>query len=115
MSEALDPPIRLKMIVGNLEFEIECQQDQLEEAVKRIVNLLEHCRIGKTIVRDTIRIQNCYESFFTTKWYKPRFEEPCCFYTTGLLNGFFSAIKNQHVKETRCIAMGDPYCEWEFR
>jgi hypothetical protein len=30
-------------------------------------------------------------------------------------NGFFSAVKNQHVKETKCIAMGDPYCEWEFR
>ena len=42
-------------------------------------------------------------------------EEPSCFFTTGFLNGFFSAVKNQHVKETRCIAMGDPYCEWEFR
>jgi predicted hydrocarbon binding protein len=35
--------------------------------------------------------------------------------TTGLLNGFFSAVKNQHVKETKCIAAGDPCCEWEFR
>jgi predicted hydrocarbon binding protein len=42
-------------------------------------------------------------------------EEPLCFFTTAFLNGFFSAVKNQHVKETRCIAMGDPYCEWEFR
>ena len=31
------PPIRLKMKVGNLEFEIECQEDQLESAVKRIL------------------------------------------------------------------------------
>ena len=30
------------------------------------------------------------------------------------LNGFFTAVKNQHVKETKCIAMGDPFCEWEF-
>ena len=29
--------------------------------------------------------------------------------------GFFSGIRNQHLKETRCIAMTDPYCEWEFR
>ena len=38
MTENTDPPIRLKMKVGNLEFEIECQQDQLEESVKRILS-----------------------------------------------------------------------------
>jgi tRNA A37 threonylcarbamoyladenosine biosynthesis protein TsaE len=31
-----------------------------------------------------------------------------------VLNGLFSAIKNQHVREIKCIAMGDPYCEWEI-
>jgi KaiC/GvpD/RAD55 family RecA-like ATPase len=25
------------------------------------------------------------------------------------------AVKNLHVKETKCVGMGDPYCEWEFR
>jgi predicted hydrocarbon binding protein len=58
---------------------------------------------------ETLRIvQNC-ESFMT------KAEEPSCHFTTGFFNGFFSAVKNQHVKETKCIAMGDPYCEWEFR
>jgi len=38
MTEELKPPIHLKMKVGNLEFEIECQEDQLEEAVKRILS-----------------------------------------------------------------------------
>jgi hypothetical protein len=38
MTENPDPPIRLKMKVGNLEFEIECQQNQLEESVKRILS-----------------------------------------------------------------------------
>jgi hypothetical protein len=37
MTENTQPPIRLKMKVGNLEFEIECQQNQLEESVKRIL------------------------------------------------------------------------------
>jgi predicted hydrocarbon binding protein len=41
-------------------------------------------------------------------------KEPCCYFTTGFLNGFFSAVKNQHVKETKCIVLGDPFCEWEF-
>jgi predicted hydrocarbon binding protein/KaiC/GvpD/RAD55 family RecA-like ATPase len=79
------------------------------EAIKHILVLLEHCKVGKVSVDETIRmVQNC-ESFMM------RGEEPSCYFTTGFLNGFFSAVKNQHVKETKCIAMGDPYCEWEFR
>jgi predicted hydrocarbon binding protein len=84
-----------------------------DEAVKRLLHLLGHCKVGKVTADETIRIEGCCESFrelFATKR-----EEPCCFFTTGFLNGFFSAVKNQHVKETKCIAMGDPYCEWEFR
>ena len=38
MTEDTNPPIRLKIKVGNLEFEIECQEDQLEAAVKRILS-----------------------------------------------------------------------------
>ena len=80
-----------------------------DEGVKYILNLLEHCKVGKVTIGETIRmVQNC-ESFMI------KAEEPSCHFTTGFLNGFFSAVKNQHVKETKCIAMGDPYCEWEFR
>jgi predicted hydrocarbon binding protein/KaiC/GvpD/RAD55 family RecA-like ATPase len=84
-----------------------------DEAVKRLLHLLGHCKVGKVTADETIRIEGSCESFrelFATKR-----EEPCCFFTTGFFNGFFSAVKNQHVKETKCIAMGDPYCEWEFR
>jgi len=85
-----------------------------DEAVKRVLSLLEHCKVGKVTAGETIRIEkNCEsirESLLTTKR-----DEPTCYFTTGFLNGFFSAVKNQHVKETRCIAMGAPYCEWEFR
>jgi len=38
MSEELKPPIRLKIKVGDMEFEIECREDQLEEAVKKILS-----------------------------------------------------------------------------
>jgi predicted hydrocarbon binding protein/KaiC/GvpD/RAD55 family RecA-like ATPase len=85
-----------------------------DEAVKRVLNLLDHCRVGKISMNETIRIrENCESS--QTKLFATKINEPSCFFTTGFLNGFFSAVKNQHVKETRCIAMGDPYCEWEFR
>jgi predicted hydrocarbon binding protein/KaiC/GvpD/RAD55 family RecA-like ATPase len=80
-----------------------------DEAVKRILNFLEYCKVGKVTMGETLRmVQNC-ESFMV------KAEEPSCHFTTGFLNGFFSVVKNQHVKETKCIAMGDPYCEWEFR
>ena len=84
------------------------------EAVGRLFSLLEHCKVGKITVDETIRMEDSRESIYiktlTKKW-----EEPSCYFATGFLNGFFSAVKNQHVKETKCIAVGDPYCEWEFR
>jgi predicted hydrocarbon binding protein len=80
-----------------------------EEAVKRVVDLMEHCKVGKLTLGETIKMkENCERFGIKT-------EQPSCYFTTGFLNGFFSAVNNQHVKETKCIAMGDPYCEWEFR
>jgi len=85
-----------------------------DDAVKRILTLLEHCKVGEVSAGDTIRIKNNCESL-GVRFVTMKFNEPSCYFTTGFLNGFFSAVKNQHVKETKCIAMGDPYCEWEFR
>jgi len=80
-----------------------------QDAVKLVVNLMEHCKVGKITLDETIKMrENCERFGIET-------EQPSCYFTTGFLNGFFSAVKNQHVKEIRCIAMGDPYCEWEFR
>jgi predicted hydrocarbon binding protein/KaiC/GvpD/RAD55 family RecA-like ATPase len=85
-----------------------------DDAVNRIINFLNQCKVGKASMNETIRIiENCESS--QTKMFTTKTKEPSCFFTTGFLNGFFSAVKNQHVKETKCIAMGDPYCEWEFR
>jgi len=85
-----------------------------DEAVNRVLNFLEYCKVGKVTVDETVRMKDNCESVFYRFMTKKR-EEPCCYFTTGFLNGFFSAVKNQHVNETKCIAMGDPYCEWEFR
>jgi predicted hydrocarbon binding protein/KaiC/GvpD/RAD55 family RecA-like ATPase len=80
-----------------------------DQAVKRFIEFIEYCKVGKITLGETIRMKENCETFGL------KTEEPSCFFTTGFLNGFFSAVKNQHVKETKCIAMGDPYCEWEFR
>jgi predicted hydrocarbon binding protein/KaiC/GvpD/RAD55 family RecA-like ATPase len=85
-----------------------------DDAVNRVLNFLEYCKAGKVTADETIRMKENCESVFYEFMTKKR-EEPCCYFTTGFLNGFFSAVKNQHIKETKCIGMGDPYCEWEFR
>ncbi len=80
-----------------------------KEAIKKLLELIDYCRVGKITLNGTIRIEeNCETIGFKAN-------EPSCHFTTGFLNGFFYAANNQHVRETKCIASGDPYCEWEFR
>jgi len=83
-----------------------------DEAVKRIVRFLEHCKVGKVTVDETIRIRENCETLTVMLFMAT--EEPSCFFTTGFLNGLFSAVKNKHVKEIKCVGLEDPYCEWEI-
>jgi len=85
-----------------------------DEAVKRILHLLEYCNVGKVGMDERLKIKENIESTCTLTL-KRKLEEPSCYFTTGFLNGFFSTVKNQHVKEIKCLAMGDSHCEWEFR
>jgi predicted hydrocarbon binding protein/archaellum biogenesis ATPase FlaH len=79
-----------------------------KEAMDSVIKLIDYCNVGKITLNETIKIrENCETFGFKTN-------EPSCHFTTGFLNGFFYAVKNQHVRETKCIAAGDPYCEWEF-
>jgi predicted hydrocarbon binding protein len=87
-----------------------------DEAIRRVIDLMEYCKVGRITLRlrsgqalgETIRMKENCESFALETG------EPSCFFTTGFLNGLFSAVKNQHVREIKCIAAGDPYCEWEI-
>jgi predicted hydrocarbon binding protein len=84
-----------------------------DEAVKRVIDFLKYCKVGRITADETIKIENNCESYFIKNMMlKP--EEACCYFTTGFLNGLFSAVKNQRVREIKCIALGDPYCEWEI-
>ncbi len=85
-----------------------------DEAVKRLLNLLEYCKVGKVAADETIRMKENCESVLYRFMTKKR-EEPSCYFTTGFINGFLTTVKNQHVREVRCVAAGDPYCEWGFR
>jgi predicted hydrocarbon binding protein/GTPase SAR1 family protein len=80
-----------------------------QEAINHILRLINYCKAGKITFEDTVRIRENCERFGV------KTEEPSCQFTTGFLNGFFYAVKNQHIREIKCIAAGDPYCEWKFR
>jgi KaiC/GvpD/RAD55 family RecA-like ATPase/predicted hydrocarbon binding protein len=83
-----------------------------DEAVKRVINFMNYCKVGKVTLGETIRIrQNC-ESIRTKLF--THIKEPSCYFTTGFFNGLFSAVMKQHVREEKCIVAGDPYCEWEI-
>lgn len=84
-----------------------------DEAVKRVIDFLNQCKVGKVSLGETIKIvENCESS--QTKLFTLKEKTPSCYFTTGFLNGLFSAVKNKHVREAKCIAAGDPYCEWEI-
>ncbi len=80
-----------------------------DEAIRRVIDFMNYCKVGKTTLGETVRIKENCENFGI------KADEPSCFFTTGFLSGLFSTIKNWHVRETKCIAMGDLYCEWKFR
>jgi len=83
-----------------------------DEAINRVIDFMNYCKVGKVTVGETIKIKENCESI-RTKLYT-HIKEPSCYFTTGFLNGLFSAVKNQHVREVKCIVADDPYCEWEI-
>jgi predicted hydrocarbon binding protein/KaiC/GvpD/RAD55 family RecA-like ATPase len=79
-----------------------------DEAIKRVIDFMEYCKVGKIELGETMRMwENCESFGLETR-------QPSCNFTTGFLNGLFSVVKNQRVREIKCIAAGDPYCEWEI-
>jgi predicted hydrocarbon binding protein/KaiC/GvpD/RAD55 family RecA-like ATPase len=79
-----------------------------DEATNRAIDFMNYCKAGKVTLGETIKMQENCERF------RMKTAQPSCYFTTGFLNGLFSAVKNQHVREIKCIAAGDPYCEWEI-
>ena len=83
-----------------------------DEAIRRVIDFMNYCKVGKVTLGETIRIRENCESMRTKLF--TTIKEPSCYFTTGFLNGLFSAVKNRHVREIKCIVAGHPYCEWEI-
>jgi hypothetical protein len=76
MTEDVEPPIRLKMKVGTLEFEIECRGDQVEETVKKILaTVTEHTNTPITLTERRFsppRAETCkglIQNLWTEGWF----------------------------------------------
>ena len=76
MTEKSKPPIRLKMKIANLDFEIECQEDQLEGAVKRILSTIKDYTEGSSIISERSlsipRAETCkglIQKFWSEGWF----------------------------------------------
>jgi len=83
-----------------------------DEVIKRIIDFMNYCKVGKVTLDEAIKIRENCESI-RTKLYT-HIKQPSCYFTSGFLNGLLSAVKKQHVRESKCIVAGDPYCEWEI-
>jgi KaiC/GvpD/RAD55 family RecA-like ATPase/predicted hydrocarbon binding protein len=83
-----------------------------EDAIARVVQFMNDFKVGKVTLGKTIRIEHNIESIRTSFWTST--DQPSCYFTTGFLNGLLSVLKNQGVWEVKCLAAGDPYCEWEI-
>jgi predicted hydrocarbon binding protein/KaiC/GvpD/RAD55 family RecA-like ATPase len=95
-----------------------------DEVITRVIDFMNHCKVGKVTLRlgpstlagtgsgqalgETLRMKENCESFGLQTG------EPSCSFTTGFLNGLFASVRGKHVREIKCIAAGDPYCEWEI-
>jgi predicted hydrocarbon binding protein/KaiC/GvpD/RAD55 family RecA-like ATPase len=86
-----------------------------DEAVQRVLDFMNHCKVGKVALNpkgDRISISENVESIRTHLFMA--YDEPSCDFTTGFLSGVFSSLKDQRVREIKCIAAGDPFCQWEI-
>ncbi|MEM5883162.1 MAG: 4-vinyl reductase [Candidatus Aenigmatarchaeota archaeon] len=90
-----------------------------EEVIKEFLKYLEYWGFGSVDIislevekeiKSLIRIYGCPFSQYYEKSNKP-----VCYITAGIIAGLFSAILNKKVsiKERKCKAVGDNFCEFE--
>ena len=69
----------------------------------------------KEITREDNKIIIRVERLWECELQKGRVDKPASYLVKGIFTGFFKELLNMNVKvrETKCIALGDPYCEFE--
>ena len=81
-----------------------------DQALRKVIDFMNICKVGLVEAGNSIIIHHNIESLRTKFW--TEIDQPCCYFTTGFLNGLYRSLKGQRVREIRCQAVGDAYCEW---
>lgn len=92
------------------------KSDSIKDVSKKIAEIYERCGWGR--VQPIIFRQKTSE--FLIRIYNNAFvrgirsQTSSCYYIKGLLEGIFEQLTGKHAKseETKCMAKGDPYCEF---
>lgn len=79
-----------------------------DQATRMLEQIYQTMKAGRLEVAETVRM------FENSETAGIKIGEQICFFTTGLLNGFFSQSMNRKVKKTKCIGQNDRYCEWQL-
>lgn len=86
---------------------------QPDEVISQVLDSLEDLKAGiVTTSGNTITIEENIEPMRT--WYMTRLRELSCHFTTGFLNGLYKATHDLRITEIKCLAAGDPFCQWEI-
>jgi predicted hydrocarbon binding protein len=83
-----------------------------EEALEACLHLIDHCKAGVPKQGHTVRIYENVESLRTR--YMTQIREPSCYFTTGFLSGIYAELFDHRVREVKCFAAENEYCEWEI-
>jgi len=84
-----------------------------DEAIEHVVAFMNEIRVGKVSMSDfSVRVEENVEALGIKLFAYG--SEPSCYFTTGFLNGLFSTVGDQRIRENRCLVAGDPYCEWQI-
>ncbi len=79
MTEEEKPPIQVKMKVGNIEFEIQCREDQLKDSVEKILSTVtEYMKEAATLTERAVpspRAETC-KSIIQRLWSEGWFASP---------------------------------------
>jgi predicted hydrocarbon binding protein len=84
-----------------------------DEAMGRVIAFMNDIKVGQASVSAAnIKIEENVEALAIKSFAYGA--TPSCHFTTGFLNGLLSTVRNQHVRESKCLVAGDSICEWQI-
>ena len=83
-----------------------------KKKMENFISLMKYLKLG--LVTDSKSGFTVKESIFASG--TRNFNKKICSYLSGMFSGFLESQKKKHINivETKCVANGDPYCEFKI-